>query len=167
MPDAVAELRAFSRFYTAELGLLGPRLLDTPYTLTESRVLFELAQQTEVEVADLRVRMRIDAGHLSRLLSRLERRGLVARERSPADGRRQLARLTDAGAGDFAVLDRRATDEAAARLAGLGAPERRQLVGALAQVRRLLAPAAAERTVVLREPRAGELGWIVQRHGEV
>jgi len=163
MPDAVAELRAFSRFYTAELGLLGPRLLDTPYTLTESRVLFELAQQTEVEVADLRVRMRIDAGHLSRLLARLEARGLVARERSPADGRRQVARLTAAGDAAFAELDRRSAEQAAARLDGV---DRDRLAIALADVRRLLAPAPAP-AVVLRAPRPGELGWIVGRHGRL
>jgi DNA-binding MarR family transcriptional regulator/GNAT superfamily N-acetyltransferase len=167
MADAVAELRAFNRFYTGQLGMLGPRYLATPHTLAEARVLFELAQSEQVEVAVLRRRMRIDAGHLSRLLARLEQRGLVARERSAADGRRQLARLTEAGARDFAVLDRRSSDDTAARLAGLDDTERRRLVAALAEIRRLLQPAEAERTVVLRAPRAGELGWIVQRHGQL
>jgi DNA-binding MarR family transcriptional regulator/GNAT superfamily N-acetyltransferase len=164
---AVAELRSFNRFYTGQLGVLGPRYLATPHTLAEARVLFELAQAEQLEVGVLRRRMRIDAGYLSRLLSRLEQRGLVARERSAVDGRRQLARLTDAGAADFAVLDRRAAEETAARLDGLDEAERRRLVAALAEVRRLLQPADAERTVVLREPGAGELGWIVQRHGEL
>jgi DNA-binding MarR family transcriptional regulator/predicted N-acetyltransferase YhbS len=167
MSDAVAELRAFNRFYTGELGMLAPRFLATRHTLGEARVLFELAQADEVEVSVLRRRMRIDAGHLSRLLARLERRGLIVRERSPLDGRRQLARLTDAGAGDFAVLDRRATEETAARLEELDASGRRRLVAALAEIRHLLKPAEAERTVLLREPRAGELGWIVSRHGEL
>jgi DNA-binding MarR family transcriptional regulator/GNAT superfamily N-acetyltransferase len=167
MPDAVAELRSFSRFFTGELGVLAPRYLATRHTLGEARVLFELAHAEEVEVAVLRRRMRIDAGHLSRLLARLERRGLIARERSPIDGRRQLARLTDAGAADFAVLDRRAAEQTAQRLAGLDEHGRRRLVAALAEVRHLLQPAEAERTVVLRAPRAGELGWIVSRHGEL
>jgi len=168
MSDAVAELRAFNRFYTGQLGMLGPRFLATPHTLAEARVLFELAQSEQVEVAVLRRRMRIDAGHLSRLLSRLEHRGLIARERSAADGRRQLARLTDDGAKDFAVLDRRSADDTAARLAGLDEAERSRLVAALAEVRRLLLqPAERERTVVLRAPHTGELGWIVQRHGEL
>jgi DNA-binding MarR family transcriptional regulator/GNAT superfamily N-acetyltransferase len=166
-PDAVAELRAFNRFYTGQLGMLGPRFLATRHTLAEARVLFELAQSDQVEVSVLRRRMRIDAGHLSRLLSRLEQRGLIARERSAVDGRRQLARLTDAGAADFAVLDRRSADDTAARLAGLGEAERRRLVATLAEVRRLLQPAEPDRTVALRAPRAGELGWIVQRHGEL
>ena len=163
MPDAVAELRAFSRFYTAQLGLLAPGLLDTPHTLAESRVLFELAQQERVEVADLRARMRIDAGHLSRLLGRLEARGLVARERSPADGRRQVVRLTPAGREAFAVLDRRSAEQAETRLDGI---DRDRLAAALGEVRRLLDPAAAP-TVVLRPPRPGDLGWIVGRHGRL
>jgi DNA-binding MarR family transcriptional regulator/GNAT superfamily N-acetyltransferase len=169
VPDAVAELREFSRFYTGQLGVLGPRYLATSHTVAEARVLFELAQSESVEVSALRRRLRIDAGHLSRLLSRLERRGLVERERSPADGRRQIARLTAAGARDFAVLDRRSDEDTAARLAGLDDAERRRLVAALGEVRRLLqhAPRDGERAVTLREPRAGELGWIVQRHGEV
>jgi DNA-binding MarR family transcriptional regulator/GNAT superfamily N-acetyltransferase len=167
MPDAVAEVRAFNRFYTGQLGVLGPRYLATPHTLAEARVLFELAQAEQVEVAALRRQMRIDAGHLSRLLSRLERRGLVARERSAADGRRQLARLTADGEKDFAVLDRRSADDTASRLAGLGDAERHRLVAALAEVRQLLQPAEHEREVTLRAPRAGELGWIVQRHGEL
>ena len=167
MSDAVAELRSFNRFYTGQLGMLGPRFLATPHTLAEARVLFELAQSEEVEVAALRRRMRIDAGHLSRLLSRLEHRGLVARARTAADGRRQLARLTDTGAAEFAVLDRRSAEDTAARLQGLGDSERRRLVAALAEVRRLLQPDDGERTVALRAPRAGDLGWIVQRHGEL
>jgi DNA-binding MarR family transcriptional regulator/GNAT superfamily N-acetyltransferase len=167
MPDAVAELRAFNRFYTGQLGILAPRFLASPHTLAEARVLFELAQAEQVEVAALRRQMRIDAGHLSRLLSRLERRGLVARERSAADGRRQLARLTADGEKDFAVLDRRSAEDTAARLAGLGDAERNRLVAALAEVRQLLQPGEQEREVTLRAPRAGDLGWIVQRHGQL
>jgi DNA-binding MarR family transcriptional regulator/N-acetylglutamate synthase-like GNAT family acetyltransferase len=167
VPDAVAELRAFNRFYTGQLGMLGPRFLATPHTLAEARVLFELAQDEQVEVSALRRRMRIDAGHLSRLLTRLEQRGLVARERSAADGRRQIARLTAAGTRDFAVLDRRSNEDTAARLAGLDGADRRRLVAALGEIRRLLQPAEGERTATLRAPGPGELGWIVQRHGEL
>jgi DNA-binding MarR family transcriptional regulator/GNAT superfamily N-acetyltransferase len=167
MSDAVVELRAFNRFYTGQLGMLSPRFLATPHTLAEARVLFELAQSEQTEVSVLRRRMRIDAGHLSRLLSRLERRGLIERERSTIDGRRQLARLTGTGAGEFAVLDRRAAADTASRLSGLSETEQARLVAALDEVRRLLQPAEADPTVLLRAPRAGELGWIVQRHGEL
>jgi DNA-binding MarR family transcriptional regulator/N-acetylglutamate synthase-like GNAT family acetyltransferase len=145
--------------------MLGPGFLSTPHTLAEARVLFELGQQEQLEVAVLRERMRIDAGHLSRLLARLERRGLVARERSATDGRRQLARLTPAGAADFALLDQRSADETGAKLSALGDTERRRLVAALGEVRALLEPAPPARAVVLRPPRVGELGWVVERHG--
>jgi DNA-binding MarR family transcriptional regulator/GNAT superfamily N-acetyltransferase len=165
--DAVSALRAFNRFYTGHLGMLGPGFLSTPHTLAEARVLFELAQEEQIEVSVLRERMRIDAGHLSRLLARLEHRGLVARQRSAADGRRQLARLTPEGEADFALLDRRSAEDTGARLNGLGDAERRRLVAALAEVRRLLEPAARARTVVLRPPRPGDFGWVVERHGRL
>ncbi len=165
--DAVTALRAFNRFYTGHLGMLGPGFLSTPHTLAEARVLFELAQEEQIEVAVLRERMRIDAGHLSRLLARLEHRGLVARERSAADGRRQLARLTPAGEADFALLDRRSADETGERLSGLDDAERRRLVAALAEVRQLLEPVPAARAVVIRPPHAGDLGWVVERHGRI
>jgi DNA-binding MarR family transcriptional regulator/GNAT superfamily N-acetyltransferase len=167
MSGAVAAVRAFNRFYTSELGVLGPSFLRTPHTLAEARVLFELGQAERLEVSELRGRMAIDAGHLSRLLARLERQRLVERERSPADGRRQVARLTAAGAKAFATLDRRSADETAARLAALAEPDRRRLIAALADVRRLLDPAHAPAVPVLRAPRPGDLGWIVQRHGEL
>jgi DNA-binding MarR family transcriptional regulator/GNAT superfamily N-acetyltransferase len=163
--DPVAAVRAFSRFYTSRIGVLEPGLLRTPHTLAEARVLYELAQAEQLEVAELRARMAIDAGHLSRLLARLERQRLVARERSPADGRRQLARLTAGGVDAAATLDRRSAEETGERLAGLSAAERARLVAALAEVRRLLEPSAAPAAIVLRPPRPGDLGWVVQRHG--
>jgi DNA-binding MarR family transcriptional regulator/GNAT superfamily N-acetyltransferase len=167
MPDAVTALRSFNRFYTGQLGMLGPGYLSTPHTLAEARVLFELAQAEQVEVAVLRERMRIDAGHLSRLLARLEHRGLVARERSATDGRRQLARLTPAGEADFAVLDERAAAAAGEKLAGLDTVERERLAAALSEVRALLEPAPPAPAVVLRPPQPGELGWVIERHGRI
>jgi DNA-binding MarR family transcriptional regulator/GNAT superfamily N-acetyltransferase len=167
MPDTVAAVRAFNRFYTSELGVLEPGFLRTPHTLAEARVLFELGQGERLEVTELRQRMAIDAGHLSRLLARLERQGLVQRERSTADGRRRLARLTDAGRDAFTMLDRRSAEQTAARLDTLADEDRRRLAGALGEVRRLLEPAAAPPTLLLRPPRPGDLGWIVRRHGEL
>jgi DNA-binding MarR family transcriptional regulator/GNAT superfamily N-acetyltransferase len=163
--DPVAAVRAFSRFYTSRIGVLEPGLLRTRHTLAEARVLYELAQGEQLAVTELRDRMAIDAGHLSRLLARLERQQLVARERSATDGRRQLARLTPGGVEAAATLDRRSDEEIAERLADLSGDERARLVAALADVRRLLEPGAAPATVVLRPPRPGDLGWVVQRHG--
>src|SRR4029450_13285838 len=95
--DDVATVRGFNRFYTRSLGLLGSGFLDSEYSLTEVRVLYELAQQPELEVVELRGRLDIDAGSLSRLLSRFADDGLVERSRSAADGRRQVVGLTARG----------------------------------------------------------------------
>src|SRR4051812_40944346 len=103
--DRVAAVRSFNRFYTSRIGVLRAGLYDTRYGLTEARVLYELAQRDKTEVTDLRATLGVDAGYLSRLLTRLEADGLLARARSPHDGRRQVARLTRAGEAEFATLD--------------------------------------------------------------
>ena len=160
----VPEVRAFTRFYTRVIGLLDRGYLDSPYSATEVRVLFELACRDRCEVADLRSDLGLDAGYLSRILTRFETDGLVEREPSPTDGRRQLVRPTDRGLDVFAALDRKSSDEIAAMLADVPEADRRRLVAAMATIRRTLggAPPAA---YVLRPPRPGDLGWIVQRHG--
>lgn len=178
--DEVAELRAFNRFYTRAIGVLDGGLHDTPWSLPEARVLHELAQHEELEVAELRRALALDAGHLSRLLARLESNGLVERVRSESDRRRQVARLTGAGRDAFALLDARAVEAAGALLAPLGDDERKALVGALRTVRAALgdeavdgaastaaAAAARPRAVVLREAEPGDLGWVVEAHGRL
>jgi len=167
MPDEalIAQVRSFNRFYTRAIGVLESGLLHTPHTLAEARVLYELGQAETVEVAELRGRMAIDAGQLSRLLARLEAQDLVARQRSSRDSRRQVARLTAAGRDAQRELDRRSGEATGAQLAALAPAEQHRLVGALGEVRRLLDAPARPRAVGLRAPRAGELGWIVERHG--
>ena len=95
MDDSVATIRSFNRFYTDVIGVLHEGLLQTPYSLTEARVIFELAQRDTTEVLALRRSLRLDAGYLSRMLTRFETDGLITRERSPEDSRRQIIRLTD------------------------------------------------------------------------
>jgi DNA-binding MarR family transcriptional regulator/GNAT superfamily N-acetyltransferase len=163
--DAVAAIRAFNRFYTARIGVLRDGLLATSHSLPEARVLFELGQVDAMDVAHLRRTLELDAGYLSRLLGRLEARGLVARERSATDARRQRIALTDAGRGAFATLDRRSAAEIASLLDGLSAHDRDRLLAALATARAILDGPAPADPVVLRPPRPGELGWIVHRHG--
>ena len=90
----MAAVRGFNRFYTNVIGLLRGKYLDTPYSLTEARLLFELAQRDTSEVTDLRRTVDIDPGYLSRILARFESDGLIARQRSAADARRQVIRLT-------------------------------------------------------------------------
>jgi DNA-binding MarR family transcriptional regulator/N-acetylglutamate synthase-like GNAT family acetyltransferase len=163
--ERVASVRAFNRFYTRRIGVLGEGFLSTRHSLTEGRVLFELAQRELTDVADLRRALDLDAGHLSRLLARLQRQGLVARERSPTDARRQRARLTPAGAGAAAELDRRSAQEIGALLEHLDEQDQRRLVAAMSAVRAVLDETPRPEAFVLRPPRSGDYGWIVQRHG--
>jgi DNA-binding MarR family transcriptional regulator/GNAT superfamily N-acetyltransferase len=163
--DRVAAVRAFNRFYTARIGVLRDGLLRTPHSLTEARVLYELGQREVTEVADLRREMDIDGGFLSRLLARLQRNGLVARERSTDDARRQRIRLTDEGSAAFAELDRRSADEIGTVLEALSEDDQQRLVAAMDTVQEVLTHAPPAAGFVLRSPRPGDLGWIVQRHG--
>ena len=164
--DRVAAVRAFNRFYTGRIGVLGERFLRTPHSLTEARVLYELGHRDVVEVAELRRGMEIDAGYLSRLLSRLEEQGLVARERSQDDARRQRVRLTEDGAAAAAELDRRSAAEIGGLLDGLGEERQRRLIAAMRVIGEVLDDAdGSDGALVLRAPRPGDYGWIVHRHG--
>jgi DNA-binding MarR family transcriptional regulator/GNAT superfamily N-acetyltransferase len=163
--ERVRSVRAFNRFYTRIIGVLEEGLLRSPYSLTEARVIFELAQREATEVASLRRELELDAGYLSRILARLEADGLAVRRRSAEDGRRQVIRLTEAGRAAFATLDARSAEEARALLDGLGEEGQRRLLTAMATVRDVLDGGPAERTVLLRAPQHGDLGWVVARHG--
>ena len=163
--DRVDAVRAFNRFYTGRIGVLG-EFLHTQHSLTEARVLYELGDREVVEVADLRRDLDIDAGYLSRLLSRLEQQELVTRERSADDARRQRVRLTDHGRDAFAELDRRSAAEIGELLDGLGEEGQRRLVAAMGVIADVLdEERPSDGAVVLRAPHPGDFGWIVQRHG--
>jgi DNA-binding MarR family transcriptional regulator/N-acetylglutamate synthase-like GNAT family acetyltransferase len=168
-PAQVAAVRAFTRCYTAVLGVLDEGLLDTPYSVTEARVLFELAQRDETELAGLRRDLRVDAGYMSRIVARLEADGLVTRSRSASDGRRQVLALTGQGRSVFATLDARSAAQVGQLLAGMPEPVRRRVVAAMDVVRTVLGAErpAPVRTVLLRAPGPGDYGWVVARHGAV
>ncbi|WP_298331313.1 bifunctional helix-turn-helix transcriptional regulator/GNAT family N-acetyltransferase [Haloactinopolyspora sp.] len=164
----VASVRSFNRFYTSVMGFLDQGLLMSRHTLTEARVIFELAQQPESDVADVRSALGIDAGQLSRILARLDSAGLVDRSRSSADGRRLRASLTQAGRDAFATLDSRSNRQAEKLLSSLSEHDQRRLIAAFATVRELLDDGAdddSRATYVLRGLRNGDLGWVVQRNG--
>jgi DNA-binding MarR family transcriptional regulator/predicted N-acetyltransferase YhbS len=165
MFDVVDDVRGFNRFYTRVLGLLRPDLAGSAFGLTEARVLFELAHRDDVAVSDLRRDLDLDAGYLSRILSGFTASGLVARERSSADGRRQVVRLTDSGKQAFAELDRLQAGAIDTLLAPLDDGQRTQLVGAMGQIRRMLGSDARGTGLVLRPPHPGDLGWVIERHG--
>ncbi|HLU55483.1 MAG TPA: helix-turn-helix domain-containing GNAT family N-acetyltransferase [Pseudonocardia sp.] len=160
----VARVRAFNRFYTRVIGALEAGLLGTPYSLTEARVLFELAERAETSVSDLRHLLGIDAGYLSRILRRFAADGLVVRETAPDDGRRQVVRLTEQGRAAFARLDHAQARAIERLLDPLDEHGRHKLVGAMEWIRAALDGTPLPRTIVLRGPAPGELGWIISRH---
>src|SRR5258708_971408 len=162
--DPVAAVRRFNRFYTRAIGMLEKSYLGTPYTVAESRVLYEIAQADGITAKAIGEIIGLDAGYLSRIVARLERDGLVGRERSPDDGRSTVLRLTERGGEVFPPFDQRSAALVEGMIGGLSAERRRRLTGALAEIEQLLnAPAAGP--VVLRPHRTGDMGWIIERHG--
>ncbi len=166
-PEAVKAVRRFNRFFTRRIGVLDP-YLGSELSLTDVRVLYELAHRPGVVARDLMQDLGLDAGYLSRILKRFEAAGWLARTPSPDDGRQNLLSLTDTGHAFFAPLQQKSRDEAAALLQPLSAAQRAQLVGAMARVEALLEGTEPSRgEVVLRDPVPGDMGWVVQQHAEV
>lgn len=163
--EQVAQVRRFNRFYTNVAGLLREGLLGTDLTLTEARLVFDLAQRDQTDVSALRDTLALDAGYLSRLIKRLEARGLLKRTLSKTDARRQVLSLTARGRRSFRTLDERSAREVRGLLEPLAPADRQRLVGAMETIRGLLEPGDPARLVVLRTPRPGDYGWIVQFHG--
>jgi DNA-binding MarR family transcriptional regulator/GNAT superfamily N-acetyltransferase len=168
--DRVAAVRRFSRYYTNILGLLQEGLLDTEFSLTEARVIFELAASGKADAASLRRRLDIDPGYLSRLLARLGSAGLISRQRDPEDGRRQVIELTAKGQAAFATLNDRSDRQVRDLITTLPEPAQRRLTGAMAAIEEILSgPAGRQKPAayLLRSPGPGDLGWMVKAHGEL
>ena len=162
----IAAVRRFSRFYTRRIGVLQERFLGTDLTLTEGRLVYELAQRERATASELIAALDLDAGYVSRLLRKLEDRGVVERQPSEADGRQSIVRLSERGHERFAAINARSREEIGEMLAALTEADQRRLVDALATVESVLG-ASAERRVpyLLRPPQPGDLGWVVHRHG--
>ena len=166
--DPVDAVRRFNRFYTRRIGALGEGHLDTPFSLAEARVVYELAQRATATATELGHELGLDAGYLSRILRGFQERGLIDRRPSDTDARQSRLSLTDAGRAAFAELDAAARRDVGAMLGALPSVEHDRLVKAMGTIERVLgaAPEPAE-PYVLRPPRPGDLGWVVQSHGEV
>jgi DNA-binding MarR family transcriptional regulator/GNAT superfamily N-acetyltransferase len=165
--ERVATVRRFNRFYTRRIGALDEGHLHSPFSLAAARVIYELANRTTAPTAsDIARDLALDAGYLSRLIRDFQRRGLVTRTRSQSDGRESHLRLTAKGRSTFRDLDARAHDDIAALLAPLADRDQRRLVDAVRVVEEVLTPTAPRDTkFVLREPKPGDLGWVVASHG--
>ncbi|MCX4762303.1 helix-turn-helix domain-containing GNAT family N-acetyltransferase [Streptomyces sp. NBC_01275] len=167
----IHSIRSFNRFYTNVIGALDyGRHLYAPYTLTESRVLYELAHSPRTDAADLRAALSLDSGYLSRILGRFEQDGLLERAASETDPRRRRIVLTPRGREAAELLDARARESVDSLLEEVAPGDRTRLVDAMRTIRDVLGdgdpagPRDLVRDVVLREPGPGDLGWIVQRN---
>lgn len=161
--DRVAAVRAFNRFYINRVGGLSDKQLSTPYTLTESRVLVELGREERTAVVELRRRLDIDAGYLSRLLGRFESDGLLTRERAETDARVQLIRLTEAGREAYRQVDRASADEVAGLLRPLDEAEQREVVAAMETILGYLRPGAESPRATVRPAGPDDAAWIVDK----
>jgi DNA-binding MarR family transcriptional regulator/GNAT superfamily N-acetyltransferase len=162
----IAAVRRFNRFYTKQIGVLQHGLLDSPFSLAEARVLFELAHRNRPTATQLGADLGLDAGYLSRILRGFERKGLVRKARSANDRRERFLALTDAGHKAFARLDARSADAVRALLGTCTVHNQRRIVAAMTTIEHLLEPRSTPAgNVALREIRPGDLGWIVHRHG--
>lgn len=162
----VAAVRRFSRFYTQQIGVLTDSYLRSPFSLTEARVMYELAQHETTTATELGGALGLDAGYLSRILRSFTTQGLIDRQPSPTDGRQNILRLTAAGQAAFATLDARSRADFALMLGRLTLEEQRRLVAAMGAIERLLGGAQAQPAPYLIRPhQPGDMGWVVQRHG--
>jgi len=169
-PAAVKAIRQFNRFYTRRIGVLDP-YLDSDLSLTDVRVLYELAHRAQAVASEIGRDLHLDGGYLSRILRRFESRGWLQRQPDARDARQSLLVLTEAGHASFAPLQQKSRDEARALLAPLAPAERHQLIEAMDTLQALLEPGrrppARTQAAVLREPAPGDIGWVVQQHGEI
>ena len=159
----VGVVRRFNRFWTRQIGVLREGYLESRFSLTEVRVLFELAHREETTASELGEELGLDAGYLSRLLGGFEKGGLIHKRPSEADGRRSLLRLTEQGLETFAPLDARSRSDIGAMLGSLTVAEQERLVGAMRTIEGLLTE--EEGSYLLRPHESGDMGWVVYRHG--
>ncbi len=162
----VDQIRDFNRFYTTLLGVLNDGLLNSAYSLTEGRVLYELAHRDGVTAAELARDLKVDPAYISRILRKFRSGGLVVADASARDGRERRLALTDEGRAVFGPLERASRDQVSALLDPLAAPDRTTLLKAMDTIRSLLGAAAPDaEPYVIRSHRSGDIGWIVHRHG--
>src|SRR5258708_18930699 len=159
-------IRQFNRFFTREIGVLRAGLLHSPYSLTEARILFELAHSDKLTASELCRELGLDPGYLSRILARLEQQCIIERVRSESDGRQQILHLTAEGHKAFATLDQRSRDEVAEVLTDLDSDKQQRLLKAMYTIQSILDKGFKfSEPFVLRQNEPGDMGWVTHRHG--
>jgi DNA-binding MarR family transcriptional regulator/GNAT superfamily N-acetyltransferase len=162
----IAAVRRFNRFYTQRIGVLQEGWLKSPFSLAEARVLYELTQRDKPTASELAKDLGMDAGYLSRILRGFEAGGLIVKATSDRDGRQSLLSITERGRQRFAPLETRTNDDVAAMLGSLPAPAQTRLVESMRTIETVLdGDPGRTAPYILRPPRAGDMGWIVSRHG--
>ena len=170
--QTIASVRRFHRFYTRQIGVLRKTYLDSPYSLGEGRILYEIANRDDVTATDVGRALDLDAGYLSRVLRNFEKRGLITRKTSATDARQSHLGLSERGRKAFAPLERRSQQQTGAMLDKLDGGQQSRIVAAMHTIEQLLTNSAEEvrktkPNCVLRAPRAGDFGWIVSRHAQL
>jgi len=168
-PDRVEGIRRFNRFYTQRLGTLKEGLLDSALTLTQVRILWELAQGGDTSAVDLCRRLDLDPSYLSRILGDFSERGWVAREPSPEDARKSVLRLTPLGRTVFLPLDAASRRQLETWLEPLSEPQRERLAQAMRTIQETLEGGTGRRVplVVIRDHRPGDMGWVIERQARL
>ncbi|MGZ3328927.1 MAG: bifunctional helix-turn-helix transcriptional regulator/GNAT family N-acetyltransferase [Xanthobacteraceae bacterium] len=170
-PDSdtqVSAVRAFNRFYTRKLGVLDQQLLKSPFSLSEARVLYELAHRGNLAAKEIGIELGLDPGYLSRIVQKFDEDGLITRKPLAADRRQYQLSLTAKGRQAFARLERSSQDDVASMLAALSPDGAARLIEAMTVIEHLLgAPQSPAPPAILRDPRPGDMGWVVQSHGEL
>ncbi|MGA2883250.1 MAG: helix-turn-helix domain-containing GNAT family N-acetyltransferase [Bryobacteraceae bacterium] len=164
--DQVGAVRRFNRFYTRQIGLLGKGYLDSPFTLAEVRVLYELAHRDAPTASEIGKALRLDAGYLSRMLLSFRKRGFLARKASQKDARRSHLSLTKQGRAEFRALEAKSEAGVSKMIERLSTEEQNRLTGAMGTVERLLGERTEPKTpYLLRAHQPGDMGWVIHRHG--
>ncbi len=164
--DQITAVRGFNRFYTRKLGVLDQHLMKSPFSLSEARVLYELAHRDDLSAKEIGAELGLDAGYLSRIVQNFDDSGLITRKPLASDRRQYRLALTAKGRQAFAKLDRSSHDDVGAMLTALPRGAGARLIGAMGTIERLLGDSQAPfPPAILREPRPGDMGWVVQSHG--
>ncbi len=163
--DQISAIRAFNRFYTRKLGVLDQQLLKSPFSLSEARVMYELAHRGDLTAKEIGGELGLDAGYLSRIVQKFDEDGLISRKPLASDRRHFQLSLTAKGRQAFARLERTSQDHVGMMLGRLSGEDRRRLVGAMEVIEGLLGEPRAVPPAILRDPRPGDMGYVVQSHG--